>query len=112
VNDRDWEDVWEGTLDRVERYRINRSTWRRELPADALERRLVPERARRLRRGASRHALFHLLWILFWGSIAVVADPAEGPAETLSAGMAAFSLVVVAGCLVVRRYLEPVTRYG
>jgi TRAP-type C4-dicarboxylate transport system permease small subunit len=112
MNDRDWEAVWEGTLDRVERYRINRSTWRRELPADAFERRLIPERARRLRRSASRHALFHVVWIVFWGSIAVVSDPAQGPAESLSASMAAFSAFVVAGCLAVRRYLEPVTRYG
>lgn len=112
LSDRDWDEVWERTLDRVERHRITRSTWRRELPADALERRLVPELARRLRRSARRQAIFHLVWIVFWGAIAVAADPADGPAESLAVGMGSFSLLVLAGCLAVRRYLEPVTRYG
>ncbi|MCC5947644.1 MAG: hypothetical protein JJT89_04235 [Nitriliruptoraceae bacterium] len=112
LSDREWDDVWERTLDRVERHRITRTMWRRELPQDRLERRLVPELARRVRRSALRQALFHVLWIIFWGSIARAADPASGPAEAISIGMASFSVLVVLGCLATRRYLAPVVRPG
>lgn len=108
LSDREWDEVWDQTLDRVERYRITRSVWRRELPQDHLERRLVPELARRIRRSARRQALFHLVWVTFWGAIAMAADPAAGPAEAVSLGMASLSAVILLGCLAVRRYLAPV----
>lgn len=109
MNDEMWEELWERTLDRVDRYRISRTTWRREFPLDPLEKRLVPELARRWRRSARNHAIGHMLWLAFWGSIAVAADPAEGPAEQLGAAMATFSLLVIVSMVMIRRYLAPVT---
>lgn len=106
-----WEEVWDRTLDGVERHHVAISTWRRELPSDPLHRRLVPELARRWRRTARNHFAGHLLWVLFWGAIALSAEPG-GPADRVGTGMALFSLLVLATCVAVRRYLWPVTRFG
>lgn len=110
-DDRTWDELWERTLDRIERHRIARATLRREVPEDRLGRRLVPELARRWRRKARNQALFHLVWVLFWGSIMLAADGSATPAWTVSRMMAIFSALVIAGCLEFRRYLFPVTRY-
>jgi hypothetical protein len=107
-----WDEVWEGTLDSVERQRIARATWARELPDDPLHRRMVPELARRWSRSARNHILFHLLWVVFWGAIARAADPVDGQAVALASAMALFSGVVIVLCVAVRRYLQPVTLFG
>jgi hypothetical protein len=56
--------------------------------------------------------IFHLLWVLFWGSIAVSADPSQGQAEQVAGSMALFSTLVVVACVLIRRYLDPVTRFA
>jgi hypothetical protein len=106
-----WEEVWERTLDRVERHQVAVAVCRRELPDEPLHRRLVPELARRWRRAARNHAVAHLLWIAFWATIAVSASPG-GPAARIGGGMTTFSALVVLVCLLVRRYLVPVARLG
>jgi hypothetical protein len=106
-----WEQVWERMLDHVERHQVARAVRRREPPDDPLHRRLVPELARRWRRTARNQALFHLIWIAFWGAIARGADPAAGEVVGLAIGMAGFSLLTVLACPGMRRYLAPVARW-
>lgn len=107
-SDEEWETLWERHLEQIDRHRIARATWARRSPTDHLERQVMPELARRWQRTARNHVVFHLLWVAFWGSIAVAADPAEGPAEQLAASMALVSTAVVVAAVVVRRYLEPI----
>jgi hypothetical protein len=111
VDDELWEEIWERTLDAVERHRIARTTMLRGFPLDPLEKRLVPELARRWRRSARNHAIGHLIWFTFFSAIALSADASQ-PAETFGTAMASFSAFVVSTMLAARFWLAPVTRYG
>jgi hypothetical protein len=109
-DDRTWFELWDRTLDQIERRRIATAALKREIPEDRLGRRLVPELARRWRRSARNQALFHLWWVLFWGSIMVAADGGGSPAGTLARNMALFSGAIILLCVEFRRYLFPITR--
>jgi hypothetical protein len=109
-DDETWEELWERTLGHVDRHRFAVSVMRREVPDDPLGRRVVPELARRWRRTARNHLIGHVLWVLFWGSIAQAASPVQGEAWTVANGMAIFSTLVIAMLMGLRRYLEPVSR--
>jgi hypothetical protein len=112
VDDELWEEVWERTLDPLERHRIVRTTLRRRFPLDPLEKRLVPELARRWRRSARNHAVGHLIWLAFFLSIALSADSTQPSAEAFGTAMASFSGLVVSVMMAARVWLAPVTRYG
>jgi hypothetical protein len=106
-----WDEVWDRTLSSVERNRIARAALARELPHDALERRLVPELARRWRRSARNHAIAHLalltFWALLWGT-----DPTpvrDSDLSTFVFAVGGFNAAVIAVAVVFRRYLVPVT---
>lgn len=112
LDDEMWEELWERTLDAVERHRIALTTLRREFPLDPLEKRLVPELARRWRRSARNHAIGHLIWLAFFLSISLSADASQPSAEMFGNAMACFSAVVVSTMTAAHRWLAPVTRYG
>jgi hypothetical protein len=106
-----WQVVWDQTLSNIERHRIARSTIRREEPVDALERRLVPELARRWRRTAGSHVFGHVLLLLFWAL--VFHGGRNGPRGEIPflVGMSLFSGTVIAIAVALRRYLVPVTYF-
>ena len=112
MDDELWEEIWERTLDAVERHRISRTTMLREFPLDPLEKRLVPELARRWRRSARNHAIGHLIWFTFFSAIALSADASQPAAETFGTSMASFSAVVLSTLVAARLWLAPETRYG
>jgi hypothetical protein len=68
-DDRTWEQVWERTLDHVERHHIAMSVLRRRLPDTPLERRVARELAQRWARHAVFLAVVYGLWTLFWAAI-------------------------------------------
>ncbi len=108
MDDELWEEIWERTLYAVERHRIARTTMLRAFPLDPLEKRLVPELARRWRRTARNHAIGHMIWFAFFAAIALSAD-ASAPSETFGTAMASFSALVVSTMVAARTWLAPVT---
>ena len=105
-----WEEVWERTLDQVERHHIARDVWRRRLPEDLLYRRVAPELARRWRRAARNQAILCALWVLFWGTIARGAHPDAAAAAGLAISMVVFGGIVLMACVEVRRRVAPLAR--
>jgi hypothetical protein len=105
-----WEEVWERTLDQVERHHIARDVWFRRLPDDLFHRRIAPELARRWRRAARNQAVLCALWVLFWGTIARGAHPDAAAAAGLSTAMVLFGGLVLLACFGVRRRVAPLAR--
>lgn len=102
--DRGWEQLWERTLDQVDRHRYGLHVWRGELPDDPLGRRVVPELARRWRRRAAVYAAGWLAFALFWLGVATAAVDASGAPTTLVPwSCTATGMVVVGACLAARR---------
>lgn len=65
-----WDQVWERTLDPLERRNIALHLWRQQTPDDLFEARIAAELAKRWRRRAVVLATVYALWTLFWGGIA------------------------------------------
>jgi hypothetical protein len=106
-----WQVVWEQTLSNIERHRIARSTIRREEPDDALERRLVPELARRWRRTAGSHVFGHVCLLLFWALVAYGGRGGPRGEVPFLVGMSLFSGTVIGIAALFRGYLAPVTYF-
>jgi hypothetical protein len=105
-----WDHVWERNLNHVERHTIAMTVWRRERPDTTFDLLVALELARRWRRHTRYLIALYGLWTLFWASITFHALRAGVEASPLSTGCAVFGLLVIAMCLVARRWLASYLR--
>lgn len=98
-----WEQVWERTLNPIERHRIVVHLWRRRVPDDLLELRLVAELRHRWRRRARNLAVLYSLWTLFWGLLAISDLRADLAFKSpLTPTCTLVGVAAVAACIAVR----------
>lgn len=106
-DDRLWEQVWDRTLNPMERHRIARHLWHRRVPDDPLERTVVAELRHRWRRRARNLAILYGLWTLFWGLLAL-SDVRTDLAfrSLLTPGCTLVGVLAVGACFAVRHRLR------
>lgn len=102
-----WEQVWERTLNPIERHRIASHLWHRRVPDDPLELRVVAELRHRWRRRARNLAVLYGLWSLFWGLLAVSDLRADLAFRSLlTPTCTLIGVLAVAACFAVRHRLR------
>jgi hypothetical protein len=116
--DRMWEDLWERTLGQSDRHRFAMAVLRREVPRDALARRVVPELARRWRTRCNVYIAVWGLFVGFWTMVLLAefrlleenlaAGEADAAVSGLPPWMIASGLVVVGATVLARRWFAPV----
>jgi hypothetical protein len=105
-DDRLWDDVWERNLNAVERHAIAMDVWRRRQPDDEFEAMIALELARRWRRHVRSLVVLYGLWTWFWGALAVHDFRPDAVLNSqLSISLAGIGILVICGCLAVRRRL-------
>lgn len=101
-----WDTVWERNLNAVERHAIARAVWRRHPPDTTFEAIVAHELARRWRRHARYLLCLYGLWTTFWGSLAVDDLRLDAVLDApVTVWCSAVGVLVIAGCLTVRRRL-------
>ena len=111
-DDEMWEELWERTLSQVERHRLAVAVLRREVPGDALARRVVPELARQWRRRCVTLAIVWGLFAGFWVMTGVSEIRVRGESLTaLPWWMATIGAAVVVSSLLFRHHVAPVARH-
>jgi hypothetical protein len=106
-DDKLWDTVWERNLNAVDRHAIAMSVWQRRQPDDAFEAIVARELVYRWRRHARYLIVLYGFWTIFWGSLAIHDLQPDAVLDSLlSPGCAAVGVVVIVGCLTVRRRLS------
>lgn len=110
-DDEMWEELWERTLGQVDRHRFALAVARREVPDDALARRVVPELARRWRTQCLVYTAVWGTFAWFWLMVGLAEIDVRGEAVTALPWLcAAIGAVITLGSLAFRHRIRLVAR--